>query len=112
MSLHTLKLVRQEPFNEEDIGGFRIDSFESEQIAFVWDRGKRYVPEGVTVEDHEWVFGTSDSKAVATLFVASPLLLAAAIRSLSWLSSYQGGGATEVYDQMRRAIAAAKGEAS
>lgn len=35
-------------------------------------------------------------------------LLAAARRSLSWLSSYPGGGAVGCYDQMRSAIVGAE----
>ena len=50
--------------------------------------------------------------SLVTLFAAAPVLPAALERSLDWLASYPGGGASEVYDQAREAIRKAKGEAS
>lgn len=49
------------------------------------------------------------SLANARLIAAAPELLEALKRSLSWLSSYPGGGATKVYEQAREAIDKAKG---
>jgi multidrug efflux pump subunit AcrA (membrane-fusion protein) len=46
----------------------------------------------------------SQQQANAKLIAAAPELLAAAERSLNWLSSYPGGNATSAYDQMRAAI--------
>ena len=44
------------------------------------------------------------------LIAAAPELLEALQRTLSWLSSYPGGGAHGCYDQARAAIAKATGE--
>ena len=52
-----------------------------------------------------------ETKANARLIAAAPELLEALKRSLSWLSSYPGGGAINVYDQAQQAIAKATGEA-
>ena len=46
----------------------------------------------------------------ARLIAAAPDLLAALERTLSWLTSYPGGGAMGVYDQARAALAKALGE--
>jgi hypothetical protein len=45
----------------------------------------------------------------ARLIAAAPDLLAVLKRSLSWLSSYPGDGALDVYDEARAAIAKAEG---
>ena len=49
-------------------------------------------------------------EANARLATAAPDLLAAAQRSLSWLTSYPNEGAMGMYDQMRAAIAKATGD--
>ena len=60
----------------------------------------------VTIE-----LGTNEANA--NLIAAAPDLLEALERTLSWLTSYPGGGTLEpdgVYEQARKAIANAKGE--
>lgn len=52
------------------------------------------------------------TEANARLIAAAPDLLEALQRSLSWLSSYRGGGAMGCYDQARAAIAKALGESA
>lgn len=59
-----------------------------------------------------WVEGDPErevSVANARLVVAAPDLLAACEASLSWMTSYPGGGAMKAYEQMRAAIAKATG---
>lgn len=50
-------------------------------------------------------FGGIDSAiSNAKLVAAAPDLVAALLRSLSWLTSYPGGGAKNVYEQAREAL--------
>ncbi len=51
-----------------------------------------------------------EMEANARIIAAAPDMFEALDRSLSWLASYPGGGASECYDQARSAIAKARGE--
>lgn len=68
--------------------------------------------DGRKVADVAIAWRASDTvEANAALIAAAPDLLAVAMKSLSWLSSYPGGGADAMYEEMRAAIAkATKGE--
>lgn len=50
------------------------------------------------------------SEADAHLIAAAPMMFEALEATLSWLTSYPGGGAMKCYEQARAALAAAKGE--
>jgi hypothetical protein len=74
-----------------------------------WSKSER----GYIFAGDSCIASTSDldeNEANARLIAAAPDLLAALEQSLSWLSSYPGGGANAAWRKASEAIAKARGE--
>lgn len=92
---------------EHTPGPWRVNT-DNQQIGDVWS-----IPADVPVAQAQMIGSLrhpnhEERRANARLIAAVPELLAACKRSLSWLSSYPGGGAVAVYDQVEATIAKAE----
>lgn len=103
---------RQYPDGEVDHGGYRIDAYGIEQLAFVWRDSKRW-------GDDPTPFGAAEAEANARLIAAAPDLLSALKETVEQANAMAYERLTQDYEEMgppdyilraRAAIAAATGE--